>query len=451
MEMEPFDERETISVPNDDGSGSAQLFRARVTGVRFFGSGRELVLEVDRRHWTVGADIACDVWIDDPCVSWRHCRFEHSGAGRVLLRDLRSKNGTFVDGNRIEAIELRAGMRITVGKTSLLTLGEQGGRPASALESLCGEDPAFRDAIDLAVRAGRGDCAVLIRGETGTGKELFARLVHESSARVRQPFVAVNCGAIPRDLISSELFGHERGAFTGAVCERDGVFVQADRGTLFLDEIGELPLEQQPNLLRVLETRRVRRVGGRAERAVDVGLVAATHRTGECLRQDLYHRLATVVIELPPLRERRADIPLLVTSFVDELASTYGTREVPPGVMGRLCAYPWHGNVRELRQAVRRAVALSGARVLEFDDFLPPASRFERDNGAARAVRRPAPAPLPEGSADAMMRDLIRETLEREGSIRRAAIALGVSKSTLGERVRRYGIKSPGRRLRKVL
>jgi transcriptional regulator with PAS, ATPase and Fis domain len=430
--MQPFDERDTISVPVDSGDVSTVL-GARVVALRIYGQADSIPIEPGV-PLTIGAAATCDVPLADPCVSGEHCVVEWRG-GRTVVRDLDSKNGTFVNGTRVVTADLRPGAVVAAGMTSLLALGDES-RPAhrSALESLVGEDPAFRAAIEMAVRAGRNQCNVLILGETGTGKELFARLVHDSSPRAASRFVALNCGAIPRELVASELFGHARGAFTGATDERAGVFMQAHRGTLFLDEIGELPLELQPNLLRALETGRVRRVGGAATAGVDVQVVAATNRADSGLRRDLYHRLATIVLRLPPLRERRADIPRLVHAFLDELRPTHGRRRVSRAAVLRLGAYPWPGNVRELRQAVQRAVALGGRR-LKFEDFMPEQRRYQRGE--------PAPDPFEQQTMQEVMRDVIRDALERHGSYRRAAKALGISKSTFSDRARRFGFESP--------
>jgi DNA-binding NtrC family response regulator len=335
-------------------------------------------------------------------------------------------------------------------------------RPASsgALARLRGEHPRLRQAIDLALRAAVTDCSVLILGETGTGKELVARAIHEASSRGRGPMIAVNCGGIPRELIGSELFGHEKGAFTGATSQREGVFMQADRGTLFLDELGELPLDQQPHLLRVLETRMVRRVGGYQERSVDVRLVAATNRIDDVdkpdsnLRLDLFHRLATVIISLPPLRERPADIPLLVHAFMDEMKAELGEHTISRATMGELARYAWPGNVRELRQAVTRAMALCPDE-LTLDQLLPRRAHTRSSGAADRASKRarrrrrarssPACYAPPLGAElrpiDIIIRDAFLDALDAHASLRGAAISLGIPKSTFSDWARRLGIK----------
>src|SRR5262245_21417469 len=314
----------TISTPVTDPLYEAAGNRGAVVALRMKGSGQEILLARAKRL-TLGSRGDCDIIIDDPTVSGLHCAFERRGDA-LLVRDRGSKNGTYVNGHAIEGAELRPGSVLTVGRTALIALAEGGRGQLTAFEQLRGIDPRFRSAVDTAIRAGASDCTVLIVGETGTGKELVARPVHEASYRARGPFVALNCGAIPRELIGSELFGHERGSFTGAVNERDGCFLQADGGTLLLDELGELLLELQPHLLRVLETRRVRRVGGADERSVDVRVVAATNRIdglgspSSPIRLDLYHRLAVAIVKIPPLRDRIRDLDVIVEAILDELA-----------------------------------------------------------------------------------------------------------------------------------
>jgi transcriptional regulator with PAS, ATPase and Fis domain len=268
----------------------------------------------------------------------------------------------------------------------------------------------------------------------------------------------VNCGAIPRELIASELFGHEKGAFTGATEGRDGYFVEANGGTLFLDEIGELPIELQPTLLRVLETRRVRRVGGQTERPVDVRIVAATHRIdmlgheASRLRRDLYHRLATLTLVLPPLRERMADVVELVESMLRELAPDFGEKQVTEEAWHALASYSWPGNIRELRHAVARAVTL-GSTELAAADFFPHLN--------TRPRRMTLEVPSPEEPCDvdgedsemvpyrAMLKTAMQQALHEHGSIRAAAHSLGMPKSTFADRARQWRLMSRQRRAKK--
>ncbi|HEU5171763.1 MAG TPA: sigma-54 dependent transcriptional regulator [Gemmatimonadales bacterium] len=264
-------------------------------------------------------------------------------------------------------------------------------RRAVGFAAILGRSPAIRRTLEQAERvAPHGDVTVLIGGETGTGKELLARAIHYHSPRASAPFVEINCAAIPANLLESELFGHEKGAFTGAIATKPGLFELAHGGTLFLDEVGNLPLELQPKLLRALESREIRRVGGQATRKVDVRVVAATHmdlaaaaRLGE-YRQDLYYRLNVVALTLPPLRERDGDVELLAETFVARLAATYGIPVPPltPEVRTALRSHPWPGNVRELRNAIERALVLSPPGTLRAEELRPDPARIPGTGGA---------------------------------------------------------------------
>ncbi len=296
-------------------------------------------------------------------------------------------------------------------------------------------DPATLAVLDMVDRVAGRDVAVLVTGESGTGKELVARRLHERSQRAAGPFVAVNCAAVPEALAESELFGHERGAFTGADRVREGRFEEADRGTLFLDEVGELPASLQSKLLRVLEERVVRRLGGREERAVDVRVVAATNRDleeeverGE-FRRDLYFRLAVVPVHLPPLRDRRGDVAVLTRHLLGVLATRHGV-PVPalePAAAEALERYSWPGNVRELRNVLERAVVVRGGAVVRVADLALP---------AARSPGGGVPLDL-----DSREREAALEALRRSGGNRDAAAKLlGISVRTLYYRLRRWGI-----------
>ena len=311
---------------------------------------------------------------------------------------------------------------------------------------------------------------VLVSGESGTGKELLARLIHHWGPAPAGPFVAVNCGTLPRELAESELFGHERGAFTGAGGRKAGWFEEADEGTLVLDEIGELPRDLQPKLLRVLETGRLRRVGGSGEVPVRVRVVALTlrdlRREIDCgmFRVDLFHRLAGFELALPPLRRRREDIPLLATRFLTEMEPEMGPRVLEPNAVEALQRHDWPGNVRELRNVLRRAAIMCPQRIdteaLELPsggystartfDGLPPADTLRLADGE---VSGHAPTPflaetgardvLPLGGQtfDQIERAVLRWALHRSGgSRRRAARSLAIPRSTLCDKVKRYGL-----------
>jgi transcriptional regulator with GAF, ATPase, and Fis domain len=292
----------------------------------------------------------------------------------------------------------------------------------------------------------------LILGETGTGKELVARAIHDRSARREGPLVKVNCSAIAAGLVESELFGHVRGAFTGAVGARTGRFEIADGGTIFLDEIGDLPLDTQVKLLRVLQEREIEPVGSSKPRKVDVRVIAATNRDLEAdvaagrFRADLYFRLNVFPIRMPPLREREGDIALLAHFFADRFARELGKRIecIEPEALERLLAYPWPGNVRELSNVIERAVVLAGGPRLDVAPELLP------QLVAARAQETAPPEPLPRASGrtlEDMERGYIQDTLERAGWViegaRGAAAALGMNASTLRSRMKKLGVRRP--------
>jgi len=293
------------------------------------------------------------------------------------------------------------------------------------------------------------DLTVLIRGESGTGKELVAQALHQHSARKQAPFVAVNCAAISRDLVESELFGHEKGAFTGAEARRVGRFEAAEGGTIFLDEIGDMAPETQAKVLRVLQERSFERVGGSKPLAVDVRVVAATHRDlerdvrEERFREDLYYRLKVVEIELPPLRERREDLPALATRFLEQLAERHGRarRRLSAGALAALSRHPWPGNVRELRNVVERAAVLAAGEEIEVDDLALPAPR----DASAAAPEELAGLPFGEAKRSAAVQFerafLLRALRENGGNISRTAEAIGMVRQSLQQKIRELGLR----------
>src|SRR5215470_5227534 len=274
------------------------------------------------------------------------------------------------------------------------------------------------DVLRIVDRVAPTDSSVLVLGDSGTGKELVARAIHERSARAARPFVPIHCGALPREVLESELFGHEKGAFTGAVNAKPGLIELADGGTLFLDEIGEMELDSQVKLLRVLESRSFFRVGGTRRRTVDMRLVAATNRDlGEAIkvnrfRQDLFYRINTITVSLPPLRDRREDIGLLARHFLEDNAA-YGRKTLAPAALTSLERYDWPGNVRELQHAIQRAVILSQGEVIQPED-LP---------GELQGKAGPAEAPVG-SSLEEVERAHIIATLKRVGGHRAKAAAL---------------------------
>jgi two-component system nitrogen regulation response regulator GlnG len=346
-------------------------------------------------------------------------------------------------------------------------------RKSAALNAIIGRDDDLQRVLARAALVAPTSVPVLVTGESGTGKELLARALHDLGPNPTGPYVAVNCSALPRELAESELFGHERGAFTGAAVRRQGWFEEAGGGTLVLDEIGELPLDLQPKLLRVLETGRIRRVGGGGETAVSVRVVAMTLRNlagdvqrGE-FRTDLYYRLAGFELALPPLRQRRGDIALLAQHFVDEIAAEVGPRQLEPAAIAALEAAEWPGNIRQLRNVVRRAAILTGARIDIAALELPPPSPFRIADEPMRvrlADVDPQAASAPEtapGASPAMRDDenqlslsgrsfaeieriVLTWALRRNGgSRRRAAKALSIARSTFCDKVKKYKLAEP--------
>lgn len=313
----------------------------------------------------VGTDSDNDLIIHDETVSGHHFELQASSSG-VLIVDLESTNGTFVDGYKIGRLFLNQAAVINGGETRIRfqALREQVEIPLSRSSNfgkLLGHSESMRASFAILERAATTDMTVLITGESGTGKELAAQALHENSPRRKGPSVVFDCGSVSATLIESEIFGHARGAFTGAVKSRAGVFEAAHSGTLVLDEIGELPIELQPKLLRVLETRTIRRLGETRDRHVDVRFVACTNRNldeavrARSFREDLLFRLSVIAVRLPPLRERKEEIPRLVQHFL-HLSQVGGssTPEVPQELMQLLIAHHWPGNVRELRNIVDR-------------------------------------------------------------------------------------------------
>jgi two-component system nitrogen regulation response regulator GlnG len=348
----------------------------------------------------VGKEPGCALELSDPAVSRAHLEIE-LGPDGARVRDLESKNGTFFNGARITELTVGPGAVVRVGATSIKLVGDRGlarllPSPVDDFGRLVGESLAMRELYALLSRVATSDATVLLHGETGTGKELCAEAVHQHSPRAAAPFVICDLAGASRTLIESELFGHVRGAFTGADRDRVGAFVQANGGTLFIDEIGELELAFQPRLLRALEKRQVKPLGASAYTSVDVRVVVATNRNlaeevkAGRFREDLYHRLAVLQVDLPPLRVHKEDIAALVAAFVAPRAL-----EIPQTTLGLLCEYDWPGNVRELKNVVARAVALLGEERVLTPEFLgiasdagAPPGHFEAGVGFHEAKER---------------------------------------------------------------
>ncbi|MEO8698684.1 MAG: sigma 54-interacting transcriptional regulator [Kofleriaceae bacterium] len=402
----------------------------------------------------IGTAAGCDLALSDDRVSARHVSVQ-AVESRFVVRDLESTNGTWYEGSRITEVTVPAGSTLLAGKTALRI--EPEAQPldlppsqARRFGELVGESLAMREVFAVLERVAGSDATLLVEGETGTGKELVARAVHDASPRRRGPFVAVDCGALPEGLLESELFGHVRGAFTGAANARAGMLVRADGGTLFLDELGRVSPTLQARLLRVLEERVVRPLGGDSERAVDVRVIAASRDDLDAevaagrFRPDLLYRLAVVRIELPPLRGRREDIPLLVRDllrrrgFADQAASGIG--------LDRLVAHAWPGNVRELRNVIDRAIALApGA-----GQFAELAIRVETAALAGDGLAVRSDLPYAEAKA-AVLHDLERRYLadilaRTAGNLSAASRESGIDRKHLRALARKHGLISGAER-----
>jgi len=312
-------------------------------------------------------------------------------------------------------------------------------------ESIIGQSKILLQVLEMASRVALRDSTVLIRGETGTGKELLAKAIHQNSRRKDHPFVTINCGAIPKDLLESELFGHAKGSFTGAFAPKRGKVEMADGGTLFLDEIGELPLELQVKLLRLIQQGEVEKVGATSPATVDVRIIAATHRNLKNLiedgafREDLYYRLAVIPLELPPLRDRVEDIPELVQQLFLKAKQKHDLRNLrlPPALVSRFCGYRWPGNVRELENVIERLVVLSDGEGITLDD-LP--EFLHRDKPETEGLRLELPAHAI--SLEAVEKELIEKALQKfDWNQTKAAHFLDISRRTLIYRIEKHAIQ----------
>ncbi|HUS27181.1 MAG TPA: sigma 54-interacting transcriptional regulator [Kofleriaceae bacterium] len=378
---------------------------------------------------TIGTAAGCHLQVTDPAVSRHHCAVRVTARG-LELRDHGSTNGTMLGDHEIVRGYIRSGARLRLGATTVVVtiLADEIAQPlasGSTFGDLVGASPAMRRLYPMLERGAQSDVTVLIEGETGTGKELVAEAIHLASARRGKPFVVVDCGALPRQLTESELFGHVRGAFTGAEADRVGAFEQAQGGTIFLDEIGELALDLQPLLLRALENHTIRRVGTNDQREVDVRVVAASHRDLRALvnekrfRADLYYRLNVLRVVVPPLRDREGDIRLLATHFWQMFRPD---KAAPEDLLLELEAQTWPGNVRELRNMIERAALIGHTRTALDGEDLPYGEAKERM------------------IADWERRWLTRLLQTHDHNLSRAARAAQMGRSYLRQLVRRYDL-----------
>ncbi len=391
----------------------------------------------------IGQSPACQVRLDDRKVSRRHAAVDILH-GRLHVTDLESTNGTFVNGVEISACYLEAGQVLRVGGTTLsvardASVDEPALSKAESFGRVIGASVEMRRLYPLFERLAHVDVPLVIEGETGTGKEALAEALHELGPRAQGPFVVFDCTAVPANLMESELLGHERGAFTGAVTTRKGVFEQADGGTLFIDEIGDLDLPLQAKLLRAIERSEVRRVGGNVTLRVNVRVITATRRDLDRavqegrFRDDLFHRLAIARVELPPLRRRWGDVELLARKFWAALGGAAAA--LPSDVLARWNEHSWPGNVRELRNSVARQLALghlgsqrSSARVGTMKTE-PPAS-FSAGDPVARVLAEDLPFPIARRRVlDEFERLFVERLLtEHGGDTAKAAAAAGVAR-----------------------
>jgi len=453
----------------DGNARSMQIRRCRLQVLN--GPDKGAQVEVESTWVRVGAQTGCDLVLSDRLVSGHHFEILLDEAG-YRLRDLESTNGTFISGHRVRDVYLNPGTVIYVGESRLRfdPLDESVSVDLSTRDrfgEMVGSSVVMRALFAKLERIAPTDASVLITGETGTGKELVAEAIHHHSLRASGPFVVVDCGSIPDNLIASELFGHERGAFTGAVSTYAGAFERAHGGTIFLDEIGELPLELQPNLLGVLERRQVRRLGSSKPVPVDIRVVAATNRdlasemNRGSFRSDLYYRLAVVQVRVPALRERPEDIPVLAQHFAELLGASSGiSPQLSRETLDSLRHHPFPGNVRELRNVIERSMVLAEAGV-PFDPMavtaIPPAALPQGGGEPAEAT----PAAMAAGGDaiafevdDAIPYRIAKQRLVSEfdarylkkllvrhgGNVSRAARAAGLDRMTVHKMLQRVGL-----------
>jgi DNA-binding NtrC family response regulator len=392
---------------------------------------------------TVGKDPSCDLVIEDPFISGRHLKVTRRD-GHFHVVDTNSTNGTWLGPVRVFEVQVGLPTTLRLGQTDLILEPVTSTRRELSFHGIIGSDPSVKQLSELIERVAPSSAAVAILGESGTGKELVARAIHECSLRADKPFIPVNCAAISKELIESELFGHEKGSFTGAALARKGSFEEADGGTLFLDEIGELPLDLQAKLLRALESGEIKRVGASRPTHVDVRVVTATNRDLPAaaregrFREDLYYRLCVVPLHLSPLRNRRGDILALAEHFLRMYSPRGQTVRLTSAAVERLQRHTWPGNIRELRNVVHRALLLRKGSAIDATDITFD-QEVNRETGIA------VPELLPGMTLEQMLlkleRHIVESALRRCNNNReRVARELGVARSTLFKRLKEWGL-----------
>ena len=441
-------------------------------------NGMTVEVRLGQKEVKIGRGHEADLQLPDPSVSRLHAKVFRVGL-QYFLADLRSRNGTHADGKRITQLALDDGKMFQVGPFRIhfhhpmpgFSAGEEPTVPPGAASApgvsveaepvrvpkrteaatvaggspfgLIGGSAHVRKLVATIRRVASSDVPVLIEGETGSGKELVARGIHAASARRERPFIVVNCGAISPELIESELFGHEKGAFTGATAQRKGAFELANSGTIFLDEIGELPVSLQPKLLRVLEQKEVKRVGGNDLLLADVRILAATNRdlraeiARKTFREDLYFRIGAITVSIPPLRDRREDVTPIARHFLSGMG-IHTSAFVPalsPAALDALISHDWPGNVRELRNAIQRAVVMAESVELTGHDFsfLRKAAKSEEETESPSGLSR---------WEQAERTNILGELARQMGNKTKTARELGIAKSTLFEKLKKYGIRN---------
>ena len=420
-------------------------------------------LTVARSRITIGRSAVNDLVLSDTSVSGTHAELIIGESG-VHVHDLDSTNGTFIGSVRVREAWIEPGSVLRVGKTEVeLLAADEVQVPISGEDhfgALYGSSPAMREVFATLERVAPTEMSVLIHGETGSGKELVARALHDESHREKHPFVVLDCGSLPRELAEAAILGHKKGAFTGAVSDRAGCFEEADGGTLFLDEIGELPLDLQPKLLRVLDRREVQRIGESQVRQVDVRVVAATHRDLRMMvgqgqfREDLYFRLSVMGVELPPLRKRGDDVVMLAEKFLEDFVRSYPRPVQKPRLSDAarhaLQAEQFPGNVRQLKNVIQRAAHLCRDSVIEPSDLhlgrreqtvSPAASDGAPTGGIDPALFDTPFKEAKQHMVDSFERAYFGKLLEKtDGNLSRASAEAGITRYYLRELLKRLGM-----------